>query len=104
MRQNTSVQTVTTQQSSQIKEGIYYIKIIETNKYLGIEGNSNINGAKLIQWDFANQNNHKFYISRTADGYYLIKAIHSNKFLNVAEQSTKDGAIVCQWDFVNQEI
>ncbi|MEI2708362.1 MAG: RICIN domain-containing protein [Chitinophagaceae bacterium] len=103
MRQNTSVQTVTTQQSSQIKEGIYYIKIIENNKYLGIEGNSNSNGAKLIQWDFANQNNHKFYISRTADGYYLIKAMHSNKFLNVAEQSTKDGAIICQWDFVNQD-
>lgn len=102
-RQNTSVQTATTQQGSMIKEGIYFIKVTENNKYLSIENNNTNNGARLIQWDFAKQENQKFYVSRTADGYYLIKAMHSNKFLNVAEQSTKDGAIICQWDFVNQD-
>jgi len=103
MRQSSTSQASTQQAASIINEGTYFIKINETNKYLGIESVSINNGARLVQWDFANQDNHKFYISRTPDGFYLIKAIHSNKYLNVAEQSTQDRAIVCQWDYVNQD-
>ncbi len=86
-----------------VKEGIYFLRITETGKYCGIEGVSTNNGARLVQWDFANQDNHKFYISPAGDGYYLIKAIHSNRYLNVSEQSLNDGATICQWDYVNQD-
>jgi hypothetical protein len=89
--------------SSIVKQGIYYIKIVETNKYLGIEGINPENGARLVQWDFADLDNHKFLISPTPDGYYLIKALHSNRYLNVGGQSIEDGEIICQWDYVDQD-
>lgn len=88
---------------SMVKEGIYFLKIVETNKYLGIEGINPKNGARLVQWDFADLDNHKFLISPTPDGYYLIKALHSNRYLNVGGQSIEDGAIICQWDYVDQD-
>lgn len=86
-----------------VNEGIYFIRINETGKYFGIEGVNPNNGARLVQWDFVNQNNHKFQINKSPDGYYYIKALHSNRFLNVAGQSTQDGSPVLQWDFVEQD-
>ncbi|MFY7963537.1 MAG: RICIN domain-containing protein [Chitinophagaceae bacterium] len=89
--------------SNIVKEGVYYIKVAETNKFLAIEGISQNNGARLVQWDFAANTNHQFLITAANDGYYFIKAIHSNKYLNVVGQSIEDGALICQWDFVNQD-
>jgi hypothetical protein len=86
-----------------VAEGVYFIRINETGKYFGIEGVSPNNGARLVQWDFANQDNHKFQIIKAADGYYYLKAMHSNRYLNVAGQSQQDGAIIIQWDFVEQD-
>jgi len=86
-----------------VTEGIYFIKVNETGKYFGIEGVNPNNGARLVQWDFANQDNHKFQIIKSADGYYFIKAMHSNRYLNVAGQSQEDGAIIIQWDFAEQD-
>ena len=94
---------VTNVASNIVKEGTYFLRIVETGKYCGIEGINPNNGARLIQWDYANNDNHKFYISPSGDGYYLIKAIHSNRYLNVSEQSLEDGATICQWDYVNQD-
>ncbi len=88
---------------SMVPEGVYFIRINETGKYAGVEGINPNNGARLIQWDFANLENHKFQISRSGDGYYVIKAMHSNRYLNVAGQSQQDGAPVIQWDFVEQD-
>lgn len=93
----------TTVAASMVKEGVYFIKIIETNKFLAVEGASINNGAKLVQWDYSANQNHQFLISPSSDGYYLIKALHSNKYLNVEGQSIDDGANICQWDYVNQD-
>jgi hypothetical protein len=89
--------------ASMVAEGEYFIKVNETGKYLAVEGGSADNGARIVQWDFADQTNHKFIISRSADGNYLIKAVHSNRYLNVAGQSLDDGAVLIQWDFVEQD-
>lgn len=86
-----------------INEGVYFIRINETGKYVGIEGVNTENGARLVQWDFANQNNHKFQVVKAPGGYYYLKAMHSNRFLNIAGQSVQDGAPVIQWDFVEQD-
>lgn len=86
-----------------VAEGIYFIRVNETGKYFGIEAVNPNNGARLVQWDFANQDNHKFQITKAADGYYYIKAMHSNRYLNVGGQSLQDGAIIIQWDFVEQD-
>lgn len=97
---STSIATGT---MNMVNEGVYFIRINETGKYFGIEGINPNNGARLVQWDFVNQNNHKFQINKSPDGYYYIKALHSNRYLNVAGQSTQDGAPVIQWDFVEQD-
>ncbi len=89
--------------TSFVTEGVYFIKVNETGKYFGIEGINPNNGARLVQWDFANQDNHKFQIIKAPDGYYYIKAMHSNRYLNVGGQSQEDGAIIIQWDFVEQD-
>lgn len=94
---------ITTAAMNAVNEGVYFIRINETGKYFGIEGVNPNNGARLIQWDYANQDNHKFEIKRAADGYYYIKAMHSNRYLNVAGQSVQDGAAIIQWDFVEQD-
>jgi len=97
---NRQVKATTT---SYVTEGVYFIKVNETGKYFGIEGIDPNNGARLVQWDFANLDNHKFQIIKAPDGYYYIKAMHSNRYLNVGGQSQQDGAIIIQWDFVEQD-
>ncbi len=86
-----------------ITTGWYKIKVNQTGKYLAVEGISMANGARLVQWDFADQGNHKFFVQELGGGDYQISALHSNKYINVAGQSTADGAAVIQWDWANQD-
>lgn len=87
--------------AQQVPNGTYYIK--GTNgKYLGIAGVDKNNGAALIQWDFAANDNHKFVIENQPDGSVFIKAVHSGRYLNVEGQSREANARIIQWDFVNQ--
>lgn len=92
---NTGVSPITT--------GWYKIKINQTGKYLAIEGISMENGARLVQWDFVNQGNHKFFIQELGGGDYQISALHSNKYINAAGKGTADGTAVIQWDWANQD-
>jgi hypothetical protein len=86
-----------------ITTGWYKIKINQTGKYLAIEGISMANGARLVQWDFVNQGNHKFFVQELGGGDYQISALHSNKYINAAGQSSADGTAVIQWDWANQD-
>lgn len=86
-----------------VQEGTYFLRIVQTGKYCGVEGINPNNGARLIQWDYADNPNHKFQISSSGDGYYLIKAIHSDRYLNVEGQNIEDGSAICQWDYVDQD-
>lgn len=104
--------TFTNQQSSgaltkmtnqQLEEGMYKIKLNQTGKYLAIEGVSKDNGARLVQWDYVDQANHKFYIRKIADGIYVISAVHSGRYINAAGQGTADGTPVIQWDYAAQD-
>ncbi len=62
------------QSQPDITDGIYKIKINQTGKYLAVEGISTANGARLVQWDYVDQGNHKFKITKKANGYYEISA------------------------------
>ncbi|GAB2826276.1 hypothetical protein GCM10027043_29810 [Ferruginibacter profundus] len=86
-----------------ITTGWYKIKVNQTGKYLAIEGVSMANGARLVQWDFVNQANHKFFVQELGGGDYQISALHSNKYINAAGQSQADGTAVIQWDWANQD-
>ena len=86
-----------------ITDGMYKIKINQTGKYLAIEGVSKENGARLVQWDYVDQDNHKFYIRNIGDGYFTISAVHSGRFINAAGQGKADGTPVIQWDYAAQD-
>lgn len=86
-----------------ITDGMYKIKINQTGKYLAIEGISKENGARLVQWDYVDQDNHKFYIRNIGDGYFTISAVHSGRFINAAGQGKADGTPVIQWDYAAQD-
>lgn len=68
--------------SSPITDGVYSIKIVATGKCLAIENISQDNNARLVQWDFVNQANHKFVVHKLADGSFTIQALHSRKYLD----------------------
>lgn len=86
-----------------VPDGMYKIKINQTGKYLAIEGISKDNGARLVQWDYVEQDNHKFYVKDIGNGYYVISAVHSNRYLNAAGQSKNDGTPIIQWDYAEQD-
>ncbi len=86
-----------------IENGMYKIKINHTFKYMAIDGLSKENGARLVQLDYVNQANHKFYVRNIGNGYYEIYAAHSNRFLNAAGQSNADGTLIIQWDYASQD-
>jgi hypothetical protein len=83
-------------------DGVYFIKSISTNKYLGVAGIDKANGAVLVQWDYADQANHKFELKGIGNNRFTLKALHSGRYLNVAGQSVEDRAPIIQWDYVAQ--
>lgn len=90
--------------SQTFTEGEYYIQVTASKKYLAIENVSVNNGANLVQWDFANQDNHKFIIKKSGDGAtYFIMAKHSNRYLYCENGGQRDGTSVLQWDYVNMD-
>lgn len=86
-----------------LADGIYKIRVNHTGKYLAVEGASKDNGARLVQWDDANQPNHQFKLRSIGNGYYEISALHSHRFLNASGQSKQDGTPVIQWDYAAQD-
>lgn len=79
--------------------GVYMIRLLSTQKYLAVENISKANGARLVQWDYANQDNHKFVVTQNRDrATYTIRAKHSGKVLDAYGASTDDGTAVVQWD------
>ena len=89
-------------QRQSIADGVYYLKVLNTGKYLGVAGIDTRNGAALIQWDFVNAANHKFELKNIGNNVFTLKAMHSNRYLNVAGQSQDNNAAIIQWDYVNQ--
>lgn len=100
---STDVSKLTAINATPVENGLYKIKVNQTGKYLAIEGISKDNGARLVQWDFVDQPNHKFYVKIIAEGIYVISAAHSGKYINAAGQLKNDGTAIIQWDYANQD-
>lgn len=76
-------------------DGLYKIQVVQTGKYLAIEGISKQNFANLVQWDYANQGNHQFYVKKNDDGSYYFSAKHSGKYIctNIGNKAEGDKVI-----------
>lgn len=71
---------------------IYSIKASHSGKYLSTEGNA-VRGAKIIQWDWLNQDNQKWRIENSPAGY-TITCVQNNQrmYLSGANAATSTPA------------
>ena len=56
----------------------YYIKNIYTEKYLDIQGAGDLNGSKVITYNYTGNNNQKFRIRQNADFSYKLVSVSSS--------------------------
>ena len=76
----------------------YYIVAKHTGKGLAVNGESQNNGANIVQWDIAAKDHQKFQLQDAGNGYYYIVAKHSGKSIAVNAESQNNGADIVQWD------
>ncbi|MEU8892621.1 RICIN domain-containing protein [Streptomyces sp. NPDC048442] len=69
-----------------------------SGKAVGVAGNSQDNGAQLIQWDRYRGDNEKFTLEPAGDGSHYIVPKHSGKAIGIADNSQDNGAQLIQWD------
>lgn len=80
----------------------YYIVAKHSGKALAVSNASKTNGAEIVQWDKASQDNHKFQLRDTGDGdgtFYIV-AKHSGKGLAVSAAKKETGTKIEQWDIL----
>jgi hypothetical protein len=78
----------------------YEIVARHTGKCLDVEAASNVNGARVQQWDCLGVVNQRWEVVPLGDGYHRIIARHSGKALDVSGISYDNGAGMVQWDYV----
>jgi len=85
--------------SAQVDTDAWYLLV---NRHSGlamdIEGNSQENGAQLIQWTRTDNHNQQFRFADSGNGYYRLISRHSGLALDVFEWNEDDGADIVQWE------
>ncbi|WP_460558192.1 RICIN domain-containing protein [Ferruginibacter profundus] len=81
---------------------IYSIKASHSGKYLSTEGNA-VRGAKIIQWDWLNQDNQKWRIENSSTGWHITCVQNEQRMylsgLNAATAAAANGAyFICNSD------
>jgi hypothetical protein len=67
------------------------------NMCLDVQGGSQLDGARLIQWGCNNQANQRFNLVATDSGYFKIIGQGSGKCVDVKDGGTADFTPVQQW-------
>ncbi|MBE9000805.1 RICIN domain-containing protein [Nostoc sp. LEGE 12447] len=75
----------------------YYLIAKHSGKTLAVSGISTADGANVLQWVKAVQDNHKWRLEAAGDGSFYLIAKHSGKALQVNGGNQQDGANVDQW-------
>jgi hypothetical protein len=81
---------------------IYSIKASHSGKYLSTAGNA-VRGAKIIQWDWLNQDNQKWRIENSPTGWHITCVQNEQRMylsgLNAATATAANGAyFICNSD------
>ena len=84
-----------------INDGWYYIKNVNSNKYIDIEGGVASAGANVCQNSGSGANTQKWYVTYCSDGYYTFKNGAGEFNLDVYEWGTTDGTNIAIWDANN---
>jgi hypothetical protein len=75
----------------------YFVRCAVSGKYWDIEGASNENCSRLIQFNKHGGTNQQFEFE-LVDSYWIIKCVHSGKVLDVELASMESGARIIQFD------
>ena len=97
----TSNSSSSSSSSSTVTEGIYYIKNVNSGKYLDVVNGSADNGTNIQQWTYNGYDSQKFQIKSDGNGYYYILTGASGykSGVDIENGSSADGANVLQWEF-----
>lgn len=81
--------------------GDYFIKNVNSGKYLDISGGSSEDGANVQQWSYNGSEAQKFRLVSDENGYYsiLTGASSYSKAIDIASWGTTDGTNVIQWAY-----
>lgn len=94
------VSSATAVSAALISDNTYYIKNVNSNKYLEVAGASNSNGANVQQWTGNGNNCQKWVVKNIDNNYvYIRSAMSGNKSLDIQDGKTADGTNVRLWDF-----
>ncbi len=81
------------------KEGLYFIQMRHSGKYISVKNAGKENGTILWQWDFHGKTQQQFKFKSAGNGYYFIKAKHSGKYVSVKNAGQENGTTIWQWDY-----
>ncbi len=94
-----SAEIENSESSLTVPEGILYrVRINSSGKCVNVSGNSQNDGAQVIQFPCSsNGTNDRFDLVSVGGDVYQIRPTHSGKCLNISGNSTADGAAVIQF-------
>ena len=80
-----------------LEEGSYYIKAVHSEKYMSVKGYSSADSALIEQWEYVDQDNLRFDLSKDSLGYYKISPVYNAKTLTIGGKSAANGTSVIQY-------
>lgn len=78
--------------STSLTNGWYYIKNVESQKYLQVDENTGANGQNIEIGTGSGSNGQKWYLTDIGNGYYTLTSKLGSYALDVASNSNTDGA------------
>ena len=80
-----------------LREGVYEMRAVHSDKCLDVPRSSRSSGANIIQYDCTNATNQQWRFRRTS-GFYEISAVHSGKCLDVPGSSQANRVELIQYE------
>ncbi|MDE7094045.1 MAG: RICIN domain-containing protein [Oscillospiraceae bacterium] len=85
--------------SNYISDGWYYIKNINSQKYLDVSGKKDANGSNVIQYQGNGGANQKWYVKNLGNNVITIQSgLSSGRMLDVENGYNTDGANIRLWE------
>ena len=85
--------------SDYISDGWYYIKNINSQKYIDVAGGKDVNGANVIQYQGNGGANQKWYVRNLGNNVITIQSgLGSNRMLDIENGANEDGANIQIWE------
>lgn len=88
-------------ESAAIADGEYYVKNVNSGKYLDVVDGSAENGANIQQWSYNGSQAQVFKFQHVRNGYYCILTGASGytKCMDIDSGFAENGANVAQWEY-----